>query len=359
MTALGTLSQGLGHDIGNLVLPLRMRVQSLRAAASTSTAAADLDAIDAGLSYVQGLSRSLRMLAMDPGDPRQSGGVTDLEEWWPTALPVLKTVLPRSGSLAWSVSKSDSGPLLAAIAPHQLLQAVFNLVQNASEALDGSNADPTIEVRAEMGGDQKDQPMVRVSVIDHGPGMTEEVRLRCMEPFFSTKQRRLSGGLGLSLVAAITSSAGGQIELESTPGKGTRFTLVLRPADPIPLAPAGESTQPHATAAVSVRDTRTLAYVQWTMRLLGIEAKPLRPGERPMARLWVVDPDHAHDAADFARQADRWVVVLGDPRPNGVDASVEPKSERVIYAGARPPVSELRKLLGRAYAPAGAEGGSR
>jgi PAS domain S-box-containing protein len=350
LTALGTLSQGLGHDIGNLVLPLRLRIQSLRTTISSASAGADLDAVDAGLSYVQGLSRSLRMLAMDPADPRQSGaGVTDLEEWWGMAMPVLKTVLPRSGTLKWSFHKPGDGRILAAIAPHQLLQVVFNLVQNAAEALEGFSGDPSIEVAAELGRSQEGDPVVRVSVIDHGPGMSEEVRRRCMEPFFSTKDRRLSGGLGLSLVAAITSSVRGRVELVTAPGKGARFTLEIAPAEAPQLNSSSELPQPQATAAVSVSDSRTLAYVQWTMRLLGIDAKPLQPDEQPMARLWVVGPERAHDAAEFARQSDRWAVVLGNPATNGGAACIEPNNDRVLYAGPRPPVSELRKLLGRAY----------
>jgi len=350
MTALGTLSQGLGHDIGNLVLPLRLRIQSLRTTINSETAAADLDAVDAGLSYVQGLSRSLRMLAMDPSDPRQSGaGVTDLDEWWAAAEPVLKTVLPRSGSLKWRIEKPREGPLLAAIAPHQLLQAVFNLVQNAGEALEGHAGDTQIEVTATSAKSRDGAAVVHICVIDRGPGMDEEVRRRCMEPFFSTKSRRLSGGLGLSLVAGITASVGGRVELDTSPGKGAKFTLEIKAAEDHNLAAISGEGQPQPTAAVSVSDSRTLAYVQWTMRLLGIDAKSLRPGEQPMARLWVVDPDRAHEAADFASQGDRWAVVLGEVGSNGLSGADKPKNDRVVYAGPRPPVSELRRLLGRAF----------
>jgi len=355
MTALGTLSQGLGHDIGNLVLPLRLRVQTIRAEVRSDTARADIEAIDAGLSYVQGLSRSLRMLAMDPADPRQSGaGFTDLEEWWPTAEPVLKAVLPRSGSLKWDVHRAANGRLVAAIAPHQLLQAVFNLVQNAAEALEGTDSDPAIEVSAGPGVGPGGEAQVRVNVTDHGPGMTDEVRQRCMEPFFSTKHRRLSGGLGLSLVAGITSSVGGEVELKTAPGQGASFTLVLRAAElptvELKSQPAGE----RPTAAISVSDPRTLAYMQWAMKLVGIEAKQSRENEVPMASVWVVDQSRAHQACDFAKEPGRWAVVLGQapaPASNGESGGQVPKNERVLFAGVRPGVSELRILLKRAFAP--------
>jgi hypothetical protein len=151
------------------------------------------------------------------------------------------------------------------------------------------------------------------------------------------------------------SSVGGRVDLVTAPGKGTKFTLEIALAETPQVTGSPDASQPQVTAAVSVSDTRTLAYVQWTMRLLGIDAKALPPDERPMARLWVVGPDRAGDAAEFARQADRWAVILGDGATNGAPGSVEPKNERVLYAGPRPPVSELRKLLGRAYAPRRAE----
>lgn len=69
--------------------------------------------------------------------------------------------------------------------------------------------------------------MVHVRVADDGPGMTDEVRRRCLEPLFSTKPRAVSSGLGLAFVQTLVTRAGGRVDIESTLGRGTSVTLVL------------------------------------------------------------------------------------------------------------------------------------
>jgi signal transduction histidine kinase len=68
---------------------------------------------------------------------------------------------------------------------------------------------------------------VRFVVRDDGPGMSEEVRARALEPFFSTRGERGGTGLGLSLVHGIVRDHGGVLELESDPGRGTCVAIEL------------------------------------------------------------------------------------------------------------------------------------
>jgi CheY-like chemotaxis protein len=72
-------------------------------------------------------------------------------------------------------------------------------------------------------------PHVFLEVSDTGTGMTDEVRRRCLEPFFSTKGER-GTGLGLAMVFGIVKRHRGTMDIESTVGKGTTF-IVLLPAD--------------------------------------------------------------------------------------------------------------------------------
>jgi C4-dicarboxylate-specific signal transduction histidine kinase len=75
--------------------------------------------------------------------------------------------------------------------------------------------------------DEQSTDAVTIRVSDDGPGMTEEVVRRCMEPYFSTKVRAVSTGLGLALVRALVNGVGGRVEIESTLGAGTTVSLVL------------------------------------------------------------------------------------------------------------------------------------
>ena len=71
-----------------------------------------------------------------------------------------------------------------------------------------------------------------IDVRDSGHGMSEEVRQRCLEPFFTTKPSGQGTGLGLAVSANLIAAAGGRIEVESAPGAGTCFRLHL-PARPV------------------------------------------------------------------------------------------------------------------------------
>lgn len=93
----------------------------------------------------------------------------------------------------------------------------LNLLANALEAMGGQGR---IEVKAELEGN-----LIRLSVIDDGPGMDEAVRRRIFEPFFTT---RPSGtGLGLAVVDGIVRAHGGSIRCETAPGQGTAFHVYL------------------------------------------------------------------------------------------------------------------------------------
>ena len=99
---------------------------------------------------------------------------------------------------------------------------VANLI-NAAEAL-GDNPDGKITVRTRR---EDDEMSVCVSISDNGPGMSEEVKQRLFDPFFSTKDRSVGTGLGLSVTYGIIQEHSGRIEVESEKGKGATFTYHL------------------------------------------------------------------------------------------------------------------------------------
>jgi len=114
--------------------------------------------------------------------------------------------------------RKDYGPLppVRCIAA-QLNQVFMNLIVNAAHAIP-QRGEIRLTTRAE--GD-----WVWVQVEDTGTGMSEEVRRRIFEPFFTTKPVGKGTGLGLSLSYSIVQKHAGRIEVESTPGKGTRFRV--------------------------------------------------------------------------------------------------------------------------------------
>ncbi|HYF14112.1 MAG TPA: PAS domain S-box protein [Phycisphaerales bacterium] len=217
MAVIGTMSAGLAHDLSNLLLPIRARLDSILRAELPPKAAENALAIRHSTDYLRRLASSLRLLAADPDGDRQVD--TDLAEWLRDTEGLYKSTLPPGVKLHASVPER----LAAAVGRTALTQAVFNLVHNAGEMLAGrADGAVTISVAREAGS-------VALTVADNGPGMTEEQRQRCMEPFYSTRKERGGSGLGLAVVAAIVRRAGGSVRVQSEVGAGAAFTLVLPP----------------------------------------------------------------------------------------------------------------------------------
>ncbi len=101
--------------------------------------------------------------------------------------------------------------------PHKLRQVLVNLVKNAAEA-----AGPGGRVEIEVAGEGD---LVRLSVSDDGPGLSEEVRAHLFEPFFTRKDG--GTGLGLAVSKGIVEAHRGSLGAESPPGGGARFSMVL------------------------------------------------------------------------------------------------------------------------------------
>jgi signal transduction histidine kinase len=106
---------------------------------------------------------------------------------------------------------------------HRLERVVVNLVRNAIDALsDRKTGHILVRTRPRDGGG------AAIAVQDDGPGIPPEVQPRLFEPFFTTKRK--GSGLGLSICRQIVGELGGEILLDSSPGGGTTFTIVLPPA---------------------------------------------------------------------------------------------------------------------------------
>lgn len=120
--------------------------------------------------------------------------------------------------------------------PSQINQIFLNLLTNAADAIEESG-DVVIRTSAENN-------TVRISIADTGSGISADVLSKIRDPFFTTKEVGKGTGLGLSIVDQIVSSHGGELLIESEPGKGTTVTIVL---PIISAAPTEESVQSETT----------------------------------------------------------------------------------------------------------------
>ncbi|HVG43305.1 MAG TPA: HAMP domain-containing sensor histidine kinase [Longimicrobium sp.] len=103
---------------------------------------------------------------------------------------------------------------------YYLRQVFENLVRNAREAMEGREEPPRLWVSVARAGTQAE-----VRVTDNGPGIPPEILQSIFDPFFSTKGKGM--GLGLSICREIVQGHGGRLDVESTLGRGTTFTVTL------------------------------------------------------------------------------------------------------------------------------------
>ncbi len=101
-----------------------------------------------------------------------------------------------------------------------LEQAVLNLASNAVDAMAGEGV-LRIAVHPTSG------ERIRIQVTDNGHGIPPEILPRIFDPFFTTKEEGKGTGLGLASVYAFATRSGGTVEVESHPGTGTSFTILL------------------------------------------------------------------------------------------------------------------------------------
>jgi PAS domain S-box-containing protein len=127
-------------------------------------------------------------------------------------------------------------------------QVLLNLLINAAQAIDeGNSAANRIGVRTWVEGDD-----VLVEVSDTGRGIAPENLEHIFDPFFTTKAVGKGTGLGLAICRSIATELGGDIRVESTVGKGSRFVLRL-PTDPASEPRPADPTPPEPSAAPGVR----------------------------------------------------------------------------------------------------------
>jgi nitrogen fixation/metabolism regulation signal transduction histidine kinase len=218
------MARRLAHELKNPIFPIQLSIETLRRSLDASVGPDDAarfqllfrDSSDTILEELQSLRAIVEEFSQFARMPPPRLAPTDLSD---VAERVLALYRARAGSTRIETALASGLPPVAA--DRDLIgRALGNLVANALEAMpDGG----TLSVRTQAVADG-----VALEVRDTGPGLTEEQRTRLFTPYYTTKKG--GTGLGLAIVQGIVSDHGGRIQVESAPGAGTTFTLVLPPA---------------------------------------------------------------------------------------------------------------------------------
>ncbi len=233
MEAIGTLAGGIAHDFNNILaavmgyteltvlsLPEKSQLRTqLNHVLKASLRARDL--VEQILTFSRQTSQDLQP------QPVQIGLI--IKE----ALKLIRSTFPSTIQLQLDLASDGK----VVIDPSQMHQIIMNLCTNAKHAMQQNGGILTVEMKnldiephAEILGrvpDLQPGPYIRLAVKDTGYGMAPEVLKRVFEPYYTTKEKGVGTGLGLSMVHGITKNCGGTVILESNVGNGTSIYVYL------------------------------------------------------------------------------------------------------------------------------------
>ena len=217
LAALGTLSAGIAHEINNPIGILSSRLELMLEGRRNvpPELREDLEMLRRNVERVGGIVRSLLSAARQSPMERRSVDMNAVVE--ETLMLVGKQM---SKDRIQIVTTLDPDLPKIRGEPHTLQQVLMNLLVNARDAMPGGGI-----VRVETSRATGEEGGVRLVVGDTGPGIPADVLPRISEPFYTTKTA--GTGLGLPLSYNIIREHGGQVEVDSAPGRGTRFIITL------------------------------------------------------------------------------------------------------------------------------------
>ena len=132
-------------------------------------------------------------------------------------LEILKVTVPKKITVSWKPVEEE---ILMYINPVKFKQLVMNLCLNAVQAMQEEG-----ELKISLGRDPEKANQIILEVSDTGPGIEEEIIGKIFDPLFTTKDEEKGAGLGLFVVKQIVDEYGGKIDIHSTPGEGTTFSV--------------------------------------------------------------------------------------------------------------------------------------
>src|SRR6195256_2785037 len=318
LEALGQLTGGVAHDFNNLLTVIRASVDLLRRPHLTEERRQRyIEAISDTVSRAAKLTAQLLAFAR-----RQTlkPELFDVGENVQTLSEIIRTL---TGASIEIVTRVPGGPCLIDADAGQFETALINMAVNARDAMGGEGR-LTIAVRAvaEIPGPapypKRRDGYVAGSIEDTRSGIPQDHLGRIFEPFFTAKEIGQGTGLGLSQVFGFTKQSGGEVTVDTLPGKGSTFTLYLPRVvgDERPLQVAPEEAPPvdgHGISVLVVEDnievgkfaTDALAELGYATTLVG---------------------NATHALEELASDAGRFDVVFSDvvmPGMTGIELAQE------------------------------------
>lgn len=217
LVALGQLAAGVAHEINNPLGIILCYTDLLKEGfVDLPDKVEDLSIIEKHVKNCQRIVHDLLSFARNQQTTRASGSLNAAIE---QVVSMVSSQLAKQGIAV--VQKLDPDIPLLEMDAEKMKQVFMNLFINAAQAI-GENGEIGVESLC-----LRSKGQVKIVVRDTGPGIAPDIQDKIFEPFFTTKGPRDGTGLGLSLSYGIIRDHGGEIYVQSEPGKGAAFTIIL------------------------------------------------------------------------------------------------------------------------------------
>jgi signal transduction histidine kinase len=221
LAAVGEMAAAIAHEVKNPLAGIEVMAGLLR---RKIPAAPDAQAVLTDIISEAKMANAIVQEVLEFVRPiRLQVEGTGVAEAVKSAVQLAETKA-RRGEISVDISLPQGLPEIQAD-QHQLAQLFTNLLMNAFEAMNGSGR-VTVSahmVRIDDGLEGRDAVLVEFA--DEGPGMPQDVAERVFDPFFTTKPQ--GSGLGLAIVRKIVDAHDGSIDLQTSPGQGTKIRVTL------------------------------------------------------------------------------------------------------------------------------------
>jgi PAS domain S-box-containing protein len=243
LESVGVLAAGVAHDFNNVLTAILGNVSMVRRRLAAGNENGELEEMLTAAERAGNRAADLvRQLLNYAGKGRREIKQVDICQVTRDALAIVQATVPRKITIRRDIPK-DCPTIEADVG--QLQQLILNLVLNGAEAIGEERGEVTVRVRvrevedAELarkyaGFSLPHRRYTEVEVRDTGSGMDEKTLQQIFDPFFTTKF--MGRGLGLAAALGIVRAHGGGIAVESAPGEGSTFTVLL-PAEQEAAAP--------------------------------------------------------------------------------------------------------------------------
>lgn len=232
LKAIGTLAGGIAHDFNNILTSMFAYSHIVMSdLPDGSPAKENMREIVIALRRASGIVDQILTFGRQVKTEKR---VVEINHMISGTLKLVNATLPKSITVQCGMPDEK---LYIKAAPSQVNQVLMNLCTNASHAMQDTGGLLNISLTKITADDARQADLsageyCKLIVTDTGHGIDPEIRERIFEPFFTTKPVGQGSGMGLSMVHGIVMNYGGRIDVESTPGKGSRFDIYLPLVEP-------------------------------------------------------------------------------------------------------------------------------